>query len=311
MNDDASTTESGQSMSEDTAAQVAEPPMVDSSPGAADEGGNGEGGNGMLGPIELPSTSRLLVGLGGAVMALSTLFSWVKWGSDSFPNIAGVGLSTIGVGLAVFLVGLSLLLRPKSVGVTLGMALGAFAITLIFIVLNDGEALGFGAWLGLAGTAVAVLGTLQQVFESDDRPTLDLNHMSAALGAILAVVASFWLDWVLGFSQFPGGMGSEWLEGPINGIDTEVLFGLPILILAGIALVLVVEIVSVPSMALEGRQQALLLICRTAGVAITVIAGSNVLGMMMLGLFTFGSGPLVSLVGGIMLTRSVRQASNH
>lgn len=307
MNDDASTTESGQSMSEEAGAEEPEQPIADSAHAAADEGGDDEGGNGMLGPIELPSTSRLLVGLGGAVMALSALFSWVKWGSDSFPNIAGVGLSTIGVGLAVFLVGLSLLLRPKSMGVTMGMALGAFAITLIFIVLNDSGELGIGAWLGLAGTAVAVLGTLQQVFESNDRPTLDLNHMPAALGAALAVVASFWLDWVLDSSRFIGG-GSDWSLGPLSGIDLDVLFGFPILILAGIALVLVVELISVPSMALEGRRQALLLTCRTAGVTITVIAGSNVLGMMMLGLFTFGSGPLVALVGGVMITRSIKEA---
>ena len=310
MSDDAFATESDQSMSEDTAAEVSESPMVDSSPGAADEGGNGGGGNGgMLGPIELPSTSRLLVGLGGAVMALSTLFSWVEWGTDSFPNIAGVGISTIGVGLAVFLVGLSLLLRPKSAGASLGMALGAFAITLIYIVLTgtDSGVLGFGAWLGLAGAAVAVLGTLQQVFESNDRPNLDLHPMPAALGAVLAVVASFWLDWVLDSSRFIGG-GGDWSEGPLSGIDLDVLFGLPILILAGIALVLTVELISIPRMVVEGRQQALLLICRTAGVAITVIAGANVLGLIVMGFFVFGSGPLVALVGGIMITRSIKEA---
>ena len=309
MNDDAFTTRSDEPMPEDTATGESEQPIVDSSPGAADAGGDEGGGAGMLGPIELPSTSRLLVGLGGAVMALSTLFSWVEWGNDSFPNVAGVGISTLGVGLTVFLVGLSLLLRPKSVGVSLGMALGAFAITLIYIVLTgtDSGVLGFGAWLGLAGAAVAVLGTLQQAIESNDRPTLELHHTPAALGAALAVVASFWLDWILDNSRFIGG-GDLWAEGALGGIDSGVLFGLPILILAGIALVCVVEIATVPRMVLEGRQQALLLICRTAGVAITVIAGSNVLGMMMLGLFTFGSGPLVALVGGVMLTRSVKEA---
>ncbi|WP_419849302.1 hypothetical protein [Candidatus Poriferisocius sp.] len=308
MSDDAFTTESDQPMSEDTAAEEPEEPMAQGSPEAADEDGGNGGGNGMLGPIEIPSTSRMLVGLGGAVMALSTLFSWVELGSDSFPNIAGVGTSTIGVGLVVFLVGLSFLLRSKSVAATLGMALGAFAITLIFIVVSgtDNDALGIGAWIGLAGTAVAVLGALLLAFESSDRPELEFVPMPAALGAALAVVASFWIDWMLSFGSYLWYGLDE--EGPLNGLDPDVLFGVPILILGGIALVLIVELVTVPRMVFEGRRQVLLAICRTAGIAITVIAGANVAGMVMLGLFIFGSGPLVALVGGIMLTRSIREA---
>ena len=298
MNDDVSTTESDQPMSEDSAAGEPEEPMVDASPEAADEGGEDGGGAGMLGEIEIPSTGRLLVGVGGAVMAVSTLLSWLKVGQDSFPNVTGVGVSTIGVGLAVFLVGLSLLLRRKSVGATLGMALGAFAITLIFIVLigTDRNILGFGVWLGLAGTAVAVLGALQTAYESNDQPTLELLPMQAALGAALAVVASFWLDWV---------------EGPINGLDLDVLFGLPVLILGGLALVLTVELLSIPLLVLGGRRQALLTISQAAGVAITVIAGSNVLAVAVLGSSAFGSAPIVALVGGIMLTRSIRQTPNQ
>ena len=64
---------------------------------------------GMLGDIEIPSTGRMLVGLGGAVMALSTLFSWGELGADSFPNIAGVGTS--GSGPLVALVGGIMLTR--------------------------------------------------------------------------------------------------------------------------------------------------------------------------------------------------------
>ena len=295
MNDDVPTTESDEPMSEDSAAEEPEEPMAVSAPEAPDDGGDDGGITGMLGSIEIPSTGRLLVGAGGAVMALSTLLSWLKVGQDSFPNIPGVGASTFGVGLAVFLVGLSLLLRCKSVAATLGMALGAFAITLIFIVLigTDSGALGFGAWLGLAGAAVAVLGALQLAYESSDRPTLEFRPMPAALGAALAVVASFWL---------------RWIEGPLNGLDSDVLFGLPILILGGIALVLTVELMSVPRMVLEGRRQALLMIAQAAGVAITVIAGSNVLASTVLGNNAFGSAPLVALVGGIMITRSIREA---
>ncbi len=294
MSDDAFTTQSNQPMSEDTAAQGPEEPIVDSSPEAADAGGDDGSGSGMLGPIEIPSTSRLLVGLGGAVMALSALLSWLKTGPDSFPNTSGIGASTFGVGLTVFLVGLSFVLRSKSVAGTLGTALGAFAISLIFIVLigADNELLGIGAWVGLAGASVAVLGALQLAYESEDRPDLEFHPLPGALGSSLAVVASFWLDWV---------------AGPINGLDSDVLFGLPVLILGGLALVLIVELISVPRMVMEGRRQALLTVSRAAGVAIVVIAGSNVLGMVF-GNDAFGSGPLVALVGGIMLTRSIKEA---
>ena len=299
MSDDVFTTRSDEPASQDTAAQEPEEPIAPSPPETADAGGEDGGDSGMLGPIELPSTSRLLVGLGGAVMALSTLFSWVEAGPDSFPNIAGVGTSVYGVGLAVFLVGLTLLLRSKSVAATLGLALGAFALILISIVLigTDNDLFGVGAWVGLAGAAVAVLGALQLAFESSERPNLDFHPIPAALGAVLAVVASFWLDWVAGS-----------VGGSVGGLDSDVLFGLPILILAGIALVFAVDLISVPQMVMEGRRQALLMISQAAGVGIIVIAGSNVLATVVLGYESFGSGPLVALVGGIMLTRSIKEA---
>lgn len=299
MTDDIFTTRSHEPASQDAAAQEPEEPIVPSSPEAADVGGDDGGGTGMLGAIEIPSTGRLLVGLGGAVMALSTLLSWVEAGPDSFPNIAGVGTSAYGVGLAVFLVGLSLLLRSKSVAATLGMALGAFALTLISIVLigADNDLFGIGAWVGLAGAAVAVLGALQLGFESDERPELEFHPLPASLGAVLAVIASFWLDWVAGTAG-----------GTVGGLDFDVLFGLPILILAGIALVFAVELISVPQMVMEGRRQALLMIAQAAGVGIVVIAGSNVLATMVLGYGSFGSGPIVALVGGILLTRSIKEA---
>ena len=307
MNDDAFTTESDQPMSEDTAAEEPEEPMAQGSPEAADEDGGNGGGTGMLGPIEIPSTGRLLLVIGGAVMALSTLFSWGKVGVDSFPNWAGVGHTTSGVGLAVFLVGLSLLLRAKSVGTTLGLALGAFGAILVFIVSvgTDSDILGFGAWLGLASAAVAVVGALVLAFESDDRPTMEVNPMVAALGAVLAIVASFWLDWLV---STPYVRDPNLVRPPLNGLDSEVLFGFPTLIAGGIALVLLVELISVPRMVMEGRRQALLLICQAAGIIITVVAGANVLGMTILGYYIFGSGPLVALVGGIMLTRSIKDA---
>lgn len=49
-------------------------------------------------------------------------------------------------------------------------------------------------------------------------------------------------------------------------------------------------------------------ICRAAGIGIVVIAGSNVLAKTVLGYEFFGSAPIVALVGGIMLTRSIKEA---
>ena len=255
----------------------------------------------MLGPIELPSTGRLLVGMGGAVMALSTLLSWLEMGPDSFPNIAGVGMSTRGVGLAVFLVGLSLLMRSRSVGKSVGLSLGALGVIVVFIVLFerfDGW-LAAGVWIGLAGSGVALVGALLQGLETKERPTLDINPGPAALGAVLAVVAATWLDWLLNLRV----MGAE----PLNGLDHDVLYGFPVLILGAITLVLTVDLLSVPRLVMEGRRQALLLICQVAGVAITVVAGTSVLGMV-LGISGYSSGPLVALVGGFMITRSIKEA---
>ncbi len=272
--------------------------MVEGEPEGADGGGSG-----MLGPLEIPSTGRMLVGIGGAAMVLSALFSWIEIGSDSFPNVTGIGSSTIGVGLTVFLVGLSLLVRAKSVAASLGMSLGAFAINLIFILLvgTDAPLLGFGAWLGLAGCSVAVLGALISAYEQEEAPTLDIRPGAGALGAVLAVVASFWLDWT----------NADYGVAPLSGVDTDLKFGIPVLILGGIALVLIVDLLTVPRMVLEGRRQWLMAICQTAGIAIVVIAGSNVLAMTVFGYESFGSAPIVALVGGIMLTRSIKIAPNQ
>lgn len=300
MNADVFAAGSDKPMSEDAAAEEPEEPMVEGSPEAADADGDVGDGAGMLGPLEIPSMGRILVGLGGAAMVLSTLFSWIELGSDSFPNVSGVGSSTIGVGLTVFLVGLSLLVRAKSVAATLGMSLGAFAITLIFVLIVgiDAPLLGLGAWFGLAGCSVAVLGALISAYEQEEAPTLEIHSAAGALGAVLAVVASFWLDWTRS--------GYDVL--PLSGVDTDLKFGIPVLILGGIALVLIVDLLTVPRMVLEGRRQWLLTVCQTAGIGVVVIAGSNVLAMAVLGYEGFGSAPIVALAGGIMLTRSIKEA---
>ncbi|MCY3634874.1 MAG: hypothetical protein OXH23_04625 [bacterium] len=307
MSDDAFTTGSDEPMSEDTAAQEPEEPIAGSSPETADEGGEEGGGAGMAGPLEIPSTGRLFVVFGGAAMALSTLLSWLEVGNDSFPNIAGVGVSTFGVGTIVFLAGLSLVLRRPSSGVTMGIALGALGSTLVYITLVGlDNGLAAGVWVGLAGSAIAVLGALILVFEEEDRPQLQLRSPAAALGAALAVVASFWLDWVLNSSALIADRRTG--EEAFNGLHSDVLFGFPILILGGIVLVLLTELTSLQTSLAKGRQQWIYLIIQMAGVAIAVTAGSNVVGLMMLGVFAFGSGPLVALVGGVMITRSIKEA---
>lgn len=251
---------------------------------------------------------RVVVRAGGAIMAVSTLFSWLKAGSDGFPNIAGVGTTTTGTGLAVFALGLSLLLRDWPIGVTLGKALGAFSITLVYLstVGTSSGALGVGAWIGLAGTAAAVLGSVMAAGDSASQSALALARpLHAGVGAVLAIVASFWLDWMyfpgFGFASATDGLGG--VEA-LNGLDPDVPYGIPILILAVFALILVAD---ARKSFLAGRKRHLLLVAQMAGIAITVIAGANVLGMLMLGFSAFGSGPLVALAGGILLTTSVRK----
>ena len=264
------------------------------------------------GPQAMAIDGRLLVKAGGAIMAVSTLFSWLKVGSDGFPNVAGVGSTTTGTGLAVFVLGLSLLLREWPVGVTLGKALGAFSITLVYLSMvgtSSGE-LGAGVWIGIAGTAAAVLGSVMVAGEAASQSALALTRPPyAGVGAVLAIIASFWLDWVylpgLGFNLATGqvrdGLGG--VEA-LNGLDPDVPFGIPVLILAALALILVAD---ARWSFLAGRKRHHLLAAQVAGIAIAVIAGANVLGMLMLGFFVFGSGPLVALAGGTLLTTSIRR----
>lgn len=307
MSDDVFTTRSDEPASQDTAAEEPEEPMVEDSPEVADEGGDDGGGTGMLGPLEIPSTGRLFVVVGGAAMALSTLLSWLEVGNDSFPNIAGVGVSTFGVGTIVFLAGLTLVMRHPTSGVTMGIALGALGSTLVYItIVGLDNGLAAGVWVGLAGSAIAVLGALIQVFEEEDRQQLQLRRSAAALGAALAVVASFWLDWVLNSSALIANRSTG--EEAFNGLHSDVVFGFPILILGGIVLVLLAELTTMQNPFAKDRQQWIYLMIQMAGVAIAVTAGSNVVGLMMLGVFAFGSGPLVALVGGIMITRSIKEA---
>ena len=258
---------------------------------------------------------RLVVKAGGAIMVLSSLLSWLKDGSDGFPHVSGVGATTFGTGLAVFVLGLSLLLRDWPIGVTLGKALGSFSITVVFLSIvgpSSGQ-LDAGAWFGLVGTAVAVVGAVLVAVESFDQSKLELaSPFPAGLGAVLAIVASFWLDWVswpvwnfyLGAGSVTDGLGGI---GPFNGLDPDVSFGIPVLIFAAVALVLIADTFWE---FLPGGKRLFSLVIQTAGIAVTVIAGANVLGMVIIGWSVFGSAPLVALAGGILMTSAVREANS-
>lgn len=255
-------------------------------------GGSEENGGGRMLTLNIAGSDRILVGVGGAAMAVSALLSWVESGWDATPNISGIGASTGGAGLIVFLLGLSLLMRSKPAVKTLGAALGGFSVTLIFIVRTgtDNSGLALGAWIGLIGAAVAVLGAALLALDSDNRPASSVNVIPAALGGALAVVSSFWLNWSL--------TGYE----PLDGLDGDVVSGLPILILgvAALALVLIMTLVS-------GIGQLPAMACQAGGIIILVLAATSVIGPVMVG-GAIASGPLVALVGGAMLVRSVSPA---
>ena len=249
---------------------------------------------------------RVVVRVGAAIMVLSSLLSWLKVGGDSLPHVAGIGGTTLGTGLAVFVLGLSLLLRDWSIGVTLGTALGSFSVTVVFlsIVGTSSGQLDAGPWFGLVGTAVAVVGAVLVAVESVDQAKLELSSpFPAGLGAVLAIVASFLLDWMAWPGSFTRSNGDT---GPLSGVDPDVSYGIPVLILASVALLLIVggyfELLTI------GKLGSLII--QVAGISVTVIAGANVLGGMIVGAFVFGSAPLVALAGGILLTGAVRESNS-
>ncbi len=254
-----------------------------------------------------------MVRVGAAIMVLSSLLGWVKTGGDSFPHVTGIGGTTLGTGLAVFVLGLSLLLRDWSIGVTLGKALGSFSVTVVFLSIvgpSSGQ-LDAGPWFGLVGTAVAVVGAVLVAVESVDQAKLELSSpFPGGLGAVLAIFASFWLDWVAWpvFDAYFGlGFATNMLDiRPLSGVDPDVSYGIPVLILASVALLLIVG--GFLDLLTLGKLGSLII--QVAGISVTVIAGANVLGGMIVGLFVFGSAPLVALAGGILLTSAVREPNS-
>ena len=246
----------------------------------------------------LPDFDRLLVGLGGAAMVLSALMSWLEIGRDGQPNISGIGASTAGAGLVVFLLGLSLLMRRPTAEKALGASLAGFSVALIFIVRigTDASLLATGAWLGLIGAALAVVGALLLLLEPENRPALAVKPVPAALGSALAVVASFWLAWWLDLYDWDR-------ELLADGLDSEVVVGIPILILGVLALTALVAAVT---SGVGGQLAAT--VCQVGGVVIVALAAVDVIGAIMLSSGSVSSGPLTALIGGVMLARSVSRA---
>ncbi|MXW61795.1 MAG: hypothetical protein F4Y27_13550 [Acidimicrobiaceae bacterium] len=260
---------------------------------------------------EAPSSSSAISGpvvvrIGAAIMVLSSLLSWVDWFGDGFPHITGIGITTSGTGLAVFVLGLSLLFWNWPIGITLGKALGAFSVTVVFfsLVRPSSGYLGAGAWISLMGTAIALVGAVLVAGQSTDQAKLEIaNLFRAGFGAALAIVASVWFDWVtFSWLRIDAGVDAE----PLTGVDPDVSYGIPVLIFASVVLVLITVVVS----DLLTNNKLVTLLVQVAGIAITVVAGANVLGNMVLGWTVFGSAPVVALAGGILLTSAVREPNS-
>lgn len=280
----------------------------DSSPESVDTSPSGD-----VVPPPSAISGPVVVRIGAAIMVLSSLLSWGYVGGDGFPHVTGIGGNTFGTGLAIFVLGLSLLFRDWPIGVILGSTLGAFSVTVVFIWIIDPSSghLDAGPWVALVGAAVAAVGGVLVAVGSFDRAELELvGPFQAGLGAVLAIAAAIWFDWVfwpvwglfVGFDDEPNGIDA----GLVNGLDPDVPFGIPVLILASVALLLVAGVV----VEFFTNGKLVPLIIQVAGVSIAVVAGANALGGVIVGWSLFGSAPFVALAGGILLTSAVRESDS-
>ena len=254
--------------------------------------------------LAVPPIDRLLVLLGAAAMVLSGLLSWIEVGPDAFPNFAGIGAGGGGVGLVVVLIGLALLCRRPQLDTANGVALGAFLASLVVVITlvdevdASGVGMGAGAWLAMVGSLVALAGVAFGTMDPSRRPSRGVTHKApATLGAALAVIASFWLDWSSGFSA--GMVGSFPLPG---GLDSDVVTGYPVLILGVLILLLLLGLLSPTASA--AMQARIAMNIRVFGIAMVVLAAGDIAGSLMTSSLT-GSGPILTLIGALMVTRSV------
>lgn len=244
--------------------------------------------------FSLPPPQVLLATLGAALMVIAPLLSWRKAeGLDAFPNLAGAGWSSGGAGLIVLAVGALLLVRRPSVGLAIGRALGAMLVSLMYILLAAEGSLAAGAWVGFIGALLALLGIGMSLTDAANRPALRVRRAGAtALGATLAAVGSFWLDWGVSF-------GDATIEG---GLSTEIIAGFPVLILAASALLALLSLLDAGTS--ERARSIAAFHIQYSGACIAVVAVAAVLGAVMVG-GTVTSGPVVALVGAFLITRSV------
>ena len=259
--------------------------------------------------LAVPPIDRLLVLLGAAAMVLAGLLSWINVAPDAFPNFAGIGAGGGGVGLAVFLVGLALLSGRPRIDTANGVALGAFLASLITVIVlfddADGTLMGAGAWVAMVGSFVALTGIAFATMDPARRPGRQVTHnVMATLGAGLAIIASFWMDWATSAAGMfaPREWGTFGESFIVGGLDGDVATGYPVLILGVLVLLLLLGLLS-PSNS-SGVRAKMAMHVRVAGIAIVVLAAGAVAGAVMVpGLV--GSGPILALVGGLMITRSV------
>ena len=297
-------------MNDDVVSEQEEQTTSEEAPATSGEGAASGGGTARLITFAMPPIDRLLVWLGGVAMVLAALLSWIEVAPDAFPNFAGVGAGGGGTGLIVLLVGLALLLRRLATRTVIGLTLGAFLASLI-AVLNlvgedDGTGMGAGAWVAMIGAAIALAGSCISMTDSEKRSKLQIIQLSIpALGAVLAGVGSFALDWGIGLSD-SGVSGG--FDGATTGGGAFIVgrMGIPILVLAVIGLVCLLGTANPTGSA--GTRGVFARVLWIAAVGISVMAAASVAGSLLTPFVAVGSGPIVALVGGILMARSVQPA---
>ena len=254
--------------------------------------------------LAVPPIDRLLVLLGACAMVLAGLLSWINVAPDAFPNFAGIGAGGGGVGLVVFLAGLALLSGRPRIDTANGVALGAFLASLVTVIVlfdeSEGAGMGAGAWVAMIGSFLALTGIAFATMDPARRPGRQVTHNAvAALGAGLAIIASFWMDWATSAER---AFGESFVVG---GLDSDVATGYPVLVLGVLVLLLLLGLLSPSNSAAMRAKMAMHV--RVSGIAMVVLAAGDLAGSLMTPVLT-GSGPILALVGGLMITQSVGSA---
>ena len=255
--------------------------------------------------LAVPPIDRLLVLLGASAMVLSGLLSWIEVAPDAFPNFAGIGAGGGGVGLVVTLIGIALLSRRPQIDTAKGVALGAFLASLVTVIVlvdeSDGVGMGAGAWVAMVGSFVALTGIAFAMMDRRRRPNRQVrNNAVAMVGAGLAIIASFWMDWAVSTEGVFFGDGFV-----VSGLDGDVATGYPILILGVLVLLLLLGLLS-PTTS-ERMRADMAIHIRVAAIAVAALAAGDLAGSLMTSTLT-GSGPVLALVGAMMIARSVGPA---